>query len=217
MDKEKFSKREAISFGWYKTKSNFKILIAILFLQIFISYFSSFISNLSKESDSLFLFLTFYLIILFISLTIRMGIIKITLKIHDNEKPEFKDLVNYYPLFLNYLIASIISGIVIFFGLIFFIIPGIILAIKLFFFSYFIVDKKAGPLEALKKSWQMTKGKKWNLFLFFFLLMLINILGFLCLIIGLFVTIPITLMAIAFVYRKLLTQAEVVQAGQTLL
>jgi uncharacterized membrane protein len=89
------------------------------------------------------------------------------------------------------------------------IIPAIIWGIKFRFFSYFIIDKGAGPIEALKRSSSITMGAKWDLFLFGLLLIGINILGFLALVIGLFATIPTSMVAIAFVYRKLLTQAEV--------
>ena len=89
-------------------------------------------------------------------------------------------------------------------GIILLIILGIILAIKFQFFGYFIVDKGDGPIEALKKSSAITTGAKWNLFLLYLLLLLINLLGAIFLLIGLFVTIPTTMVAIAFVYRKLL-------------
>jgi len=47
--------------------------------------------------------------------------------------------------------------------------------------------------------------------LFDLLLGLINLLGAICLLIGLFATIPTTMVATAFVYRKLLAQIEVAQ------
>ena len=89
------------------------------------------------------------------------------------------------------------------------IIPGIIWAIKFQFYDYLIIDKKLGPIEALKKSAVITKGAKGNLFVFGLLLGGINLLGAICLLIGLFAAIPTTLVAKAFVYRKLLAQVEV--------
>jgi len=46
------------------------------------------------------------------------------------------------------------------------------------------------------------------------LTVVINLLGLLCLFIGLFATIPTTAVAWAFVYRKLLAQTETVQPTQ---
>jgi uncharacterized membrane protein len=50
----------------------------------------------------------------------------------------------------------------------------------------------------------MTRGNTWNLFFFGILIGLINILGLLCLVVGLFITVPLSMLASAFIYRKLL-------------
>ncbi len=209
-----FSIKEALSFGWSKMKSHFKIFFGLILLQILLSFFFRFITEAldimeTRGEINFFLYLLIYLVIIFISVTIGMGIIKITLKIHDDEKPEIKDLTSCYPLALNYVVASILCGVAIALGMLALIVPGIILAIKFSFVDYFIVDKKTGPIEAIKQSWQITKRNKLKLLLFFFVLGLINVLGVICLIVGLFASIPVTMMAMIFVYRKLLTQSQI--------
>jgi len=89
------------------------------------------------------------------------------------------------------------------------IIPGIIWAIKFYFFSYLIVDKGLGPIEALKRSSAITDGSKWDLFLLGLLLFGINLIGAIPFFLGWFVTIPISMVATAFVYRKLLSETGV--------
>ena len=49
---------------------------------------------------------------------------------------------------------------------------------------------------------------KWDLFVFGLLLIGLNIVGALALLIGLLITIPTTMIAVASVYRKLLDQPE---------
>ncbi len=100
-------------------------------------------------------------------------------------------------------------------GLILLIIPGIIWAIQFCFYDYLIVDRGFGPVDALKKSSEITKGVKLDLFVFGMLLGIINLLGFICLVVGLFVTIPTTMVAMAFVYRKLLAQTELIEIPET--
>jgi uncharacterized membrane protein len=56
---------------------------------------------------------------------------------------------------------------------------------------------------ALKKSATMTKGHMGKLIGYMLVLGLINIIGFLCLIIGLLITIPVTKLAIAYLYQQL--------------
>jgi uncharacterized membrane protein len=131
------------------------------------------------------------------------------------KKPKLQIFFLLIHLFFKYLIGDILYGLIIIGGLILLIIPGIIWAIQFQFFGYLIIDKGLGPIEALKKSSKITKGAKWDLFLLGILLVLINILGALALLVGLFATIPTTMIANAFVYRKLLSQTETLQENET--
>ena len=53
------------------------------------------------------------------------------------------------------------------------------------------------------KASALTDGYKMDLFLFSLTVAVINIIGVICVFVGLFVTIPVTLMASAYVYRRL--------------
>lgn len=136
---------------------------------------------------------------------IAMGIINICLKFVEGKTPKLKDIYYTKNLF-NFILASILRNFIIIFGFILFIIPGIIFSIKLQYSEYLIVDKKLDAVSSIKTSWEMTKGVKWNLFLFGILLGLINVLGILALLVGLLITVPLTFIANAYVYRKLYSQ-----------
>jgi len=196
-----FSKSEAIKFGWEITKKNIYFFIKVFILTGGILLGLSFLNGFFRNIPFLNLF--FSLFITALQIIFSLGFMKIALKFYDNEKPEISDIFSQYPLFLKYLLATILSVIIVTLGLILFIVPGIIFAIRFWFFGYFIVDKNLGAIESLKKSWEITKGNTWNLFIFLILLALINILGFLALVIGLLLSVPTTLLAQAFVYRKL--------------
>jgi uncharacterized membrane protein len=99
--------------------------------------------------------------------------------------------------------ATLLQGIIIVVGFILIIVPGIIAALMLCFTQLLVVDRKLGPLEALKESYHMTKGHLLQLFLFMLSLILLNIVGAILLLVGLLVTVPITLLAIAHVYMKI--------------
>ena len=139
-----------------------------------------------------------------ISIIIQIGFTKITLDLYDKKPLNFSNLYTQYPLALRYFGASILYGLIVGVGLIFLIIPGIYFAIKYQFYSYLIIDKNVGLMDSIKKSGTMTEGVKMNLFIFSLALIGINILGALALGVGLFVSIPITVMATVYVYRKLL-------------
>jgi len=209
MTTQKFSKSEAIRFGWQTMKSNLGFFIGLLIVAGLIYIIPSIISSL-LEKKSLMLSLGVSLIGIILGIIIDLGLIKISLNFCDNLKSKITDLFSQYQLFFKYLFASILCGLIVILGLILLIIPGIYLAIRFQFYGYFIVDKRAGVIESLKRSWRITQGTVWNLFLFGLLLTGINLLGVLFLIIGLFATVPTTMVAMAFVYRKLLIQTEAV-------
>lgn len=205
MSIKKFSIKEALSFGWGITKSNFWFFVGLLLIIWSISLVYSLIESQIREQYTLSFIVNLALFIL--NIIIAMGVIKITLKFHDGQKGKIADLFSCFHLFFKYLLGSVVYGLIVLAGLILLIVPGIIWAIKFQFFGYFIVDKKLDPIESLKQSAKITKDAKWTLFLFGLLLGLINFLGALLFLVGLFATVPATMMARVFVYRKLLSQA----------
>ncbi len=79
---------------------------------------------------------------------------------------------------------------------------AIYFCIKYQFAQYFTVSEKQGPMTAIKSSAAVTKGEIGNLFLFGLLIALVNIAGALVFLIGLFATIPTTMIAMAYAFRK---------------
>lgn len=201
-----FSKKEAIDFGFKTAKENIIFFIGLFVIWAVITILTSSIqSTLTAGRQPLISFL-FTLITWIINSVVSMGLVNITLKFVDNKKPDFKDIYYVTKLF-NYILASVIRSLIVLVGFVLLIIPGIIFSIKLQFVGYFIVDKKMDAVDSIKASWEITKGVKWNLFLLGILLGLINVLGFLCLLIGLVITVPLSMVAEAYVYRKLLSQS----------
>jgi len=203
--KVQFSKKEAVKFGFETAKSNLLFFIKLLIIVFFVSVVVSALRGGTQKSAMAYLLLT--IIQYLVNVIIGIGLIRISLELVDKLKPKIRDLFYYKPI-VEYILASIISGIVVIVGLILLIIPGIILAVRLQYATYLVVDKNLGALEAIKKSWKITRGNTWNLFFLGIILGLINILGVLCLLVGLFITIPLGMLATTFIYRKLLLQSE---------
>jgi len=140
---------------------------------------------------------------LVVSIFVGLGLTTFSLRAHDNiQGVQIADLWNPEP-FWRFLGAHILTVIAIALGFIALIVPGIILSLGLAFVPYLVIDRGAGPIDALKESWRITKGHKWQLLLLFLALLGINLLGILALIIGVFVSVPITMLAFAHAYRTL--------------
>jgi uncharacterized membrane protein len=203
-----FSKSEAILFGWNTLKKNFGFFLGMLAIVVAVNILVGlFMSSFSEEAPKV-LVIGVSAISWILDLLIGMGVIKITLKFCDQEHATYRDLFSAYRLLLNYLVGSIVYGIMVAVGFVFLIVPGIYLAVKYQFYDYLIVDKGMGPIEAIKRSGVLTEGVKRNLVLFWLALVGINILGIIALGVGLIATVPVSWLANAYVYRRLQLQAE---------
>jgi uncharacterized membrane protein len=97
------------------------------------------------------------------------------------------------------IIARVVIGLLIIAG----IAVTIYLSLRFMFSQYIMIDKNVGIIEAIKKSGQLTEGIKWQLILLILALTGIIILGVLAVVIGLFVAIPLSMIASATVYLQL--------------
>ncbi|KPK62607.1 hypothetical protein AMJ83_10340 [candidate division WOR_3 bacterium SM23_42] len=207
MDKKVFSIDEALKFGWNTMKTNFWFFFGILIVAWIVVYVPSLIGNLLRDKSSL-LYLIFMLVSWAIQVMISIGLIRISLKFIDGGKPEFNDLFRFQGFFWRYLGGSLLVGLIVVVGILLFVIPGIVWAIMFQFFGFLIIDKNLSIMDSVRQSGNLTKTVRWKLLGFGLLLMLINYLGLIVLLVGLFATIPTTMLAHAWVYRKLLGQTE---------
>ncbi len=65
---------------------------------------------------------------------------------------------------VNFFLASILYLLIVLAGILLLIIPGIYFAVRLYLYPNAIVVDRKGPLESLKRSWKVTKGKWWLTF-----------------------------------------------------
>jgi uncharacterized membrane protein len=204
---QSFSKTGAIQFGWGVVKKNFWFILSVMVIVGLVSYLPSFLlssySQQMQRNGSAGVAGLLFIPIWIVQTILSMGMVKITLDLVDGKKPKYEDLYQQYPKFISYLVASILYGLIVLAGLILLIIPGIYLAIKFQYYTYLIIDKNLGPVEALKESSRLTQGNIWNLFLFDILAGLVTLLGYIVLFVGVLVSAPVAIIAAAFVYRTL--------------
>jgi len=81
--------------------------------------------------------------------------------------------------------------------------PAIYISLALSQASYFVVDQKMNPIDAIKASFSATKGQKVQIFLFWVLAFLLIIAGFIACCVGLLVAIPIMEVGAALIYVRL--------------
>lgn len=107
-----------------------------------------------------------------------------------------------------FFLASFASGLAVAGGLILLIIPGIIASVALRFVKFIALDQDITPRKALSESVRITKGSRAKILEYMVIAFLINIAGFLCLVVGVLFTMPLTLIGFALIYKKLKANAE---------
>lgn len=196
MEVQPFSIGEAFKEGWKLTKENLGFLIGYqIILYALTLLFSGTHSNFRL---ALWHILGWTIIVL-----VKMGLYNSALLIAAGVKPSFEQLYQNWRMFISWVIASILFGIMFTIGLILLVVPGFYILARYGLFPFFILDRKMGPIDALKAAAEATEGIRWQIFLLFLACLGLNLLGLLLLGIGLLFSVPVTLLALALVYQKI--------------
>ncbi len=240
MTPKKFSKGEAVRFGWDTMKRHLRFFVLIYLVYGAIFFIPRFVMNLVRPEAGLqFVFMfAIQITVGLLALIAALGFIRVGLKFCDNEEARIGDLFSAsFSQVVKYFVATFLTGAIVSIGYVPlviigvaflmkvrilpqnlwfvglaplltlftlpFVVLGIIWSVRLSLYPYFIVDQGKGPIAALKSSWAVTKDSTWNLFLFGLLLGFLTFLGALAFVVGLLAVVPTTVVAHAFVYRKL--------------
>jgi uncharacterized membrane protein len=117
------------------------------------------------------------------------------------QRVDIGDLFQGFQFFGATLKAHLVVMILVFFGMLCFIIPGLVVAAMYNFTYLFIIDKKWDYRAAMRASAAVVKQDYFGYTLFLIALALLNVAGVLCLFVGVLVTIPISMAAITVAYR----------------
>ena len=85
------------------------------------------------------------------------------------------------------------------------------IALRLMFAVYaYVEDSSIGVMGAVRKSWTMTQGNMWTILLCILMIIVLNLLGLIAFIIGVFVTMIITMFMTVAMYRQIKEGEEIV-------
>ena len=207
--------QEWLKNGWFLVKSDFKKFIKItcfVYIFILLALMIPFVST----TPSLY---TYFITLVTISITpiiwpvsaltfilspvISSGFFYIIFRKMEGEEISAKDILKGLNYFLPVFLANAIIVVSTIFGLIILIIPGLIISSLFMFTIPLIVEKKLSFWNAMEESRKVVQKDLPNFLVFLTILMGINLLGILCLGIGLFVSTPVIIASIAYAYRDL--------------
>jgi hypothetical protein len=138
----------------------------------------------------------------FVAGPIQYGTNWVFLKAVRGERIEIRDMfIVFQKNYWNAVIAKIVVGVIVGLGIVMLIVPGIIFACRLAFVPYLVVDREMDVMDALRVSWDMTRGHGWQIFLMGFLAIFIVIAGLVLLFVGVFISMMWISAAFAAMYH----------------
>lgn len=102
-----------------------------------------------------------------------------------DQRPDFETLIKgFKENYLHIILANLLIAALVMLGIMFLIIPGIIIGCRLTFVTYLVMDKKLDPIVAVEESWKLTKGHGWTIFSMAIVSFFIGIFGFMLCFVG---------------------------------
>ena len=124
-------------------------------------------------------------------------------------KPDFELLIRgFWENYLHIILANLLVFALVVIGIFALIVPGIIIACRLAFVAYIVMDKKLDPIEAVELSWKLTRGHGWTIFFMGFVSFFIIIFGLILMIVGIFPAIMWISSSFAALYQSVLLEKE---------
>lgn len=196
----KFSLRAALKFGFNAFVDN--IVLFILFgLAVIAAYgaTSLLVKLISYTAAAPAADTVARVCVIAISILSGVYMTIISLLIIDNKEVTLSALAAYNHLLLKALWGNFIYTIMIVFGFICLIIPGVIVAIMYYFFLYELIDTNCSVSDAFGQSLQITSGSRWKIFAY--LVISTSLLGLSGSLLS-----PVVYLGGAYIYRRLKPQ-----------
>ena len=193
-----FNREEFKTAAKSKLKGNWGVMVAIFFIYTFVEFI---LQYLGTDKGVLF-----SIGVTIIMAPIYLSVTKISLDISTGEaKPRVSQVLYGFTNVIKGILVYGIMTIATTIGMIFLIVPGIIIALMFSQAIYVLADNpEIGIIEALKESVKITKGYKWEIFVLQLSFLGLIILGIITLGIGLLWVMPYmqVTMAESYIYLK---------------
>lgn len=139
----------------------------------------------------------------FLAAWMQGGITGFALKITRGHRAQLGDVFKGAPYMGAILLANLLVAVGVLLGSALLIVPGIIFGLGCSFVHLFIVDRGLGAVEAVKASWELSRGHRANIFLMHLMIAGIAILGACACGVGALIVGPIQQVATVYVYLRL--------------
>jgi hypothetical protein len=193
---------QAVHFAWPVFKKRYGLFAAIL-LTVFGAWAALEIVVIAGQQLGLGWWAAAHLAFLAFVAGIEAGVLKICLDLYDGREPAFADAFTHLALGPKFLAGQVIYLLAVAGGLALLVAPGVYLGVTYALFGFGLVTGQTDLAGSFKQSALLSAGARTRLLALFVTLLVFNVLGAGLLGLGLFVTVPLSVLIVTAIQRQL--------------
>jgi hypothetical protein len=202
VERSPISIRQAFNFAWPIFKKRFALFTAVL-LTIFGAWVALEIVVIAGQRFGILLWIVMHLAFLIFVAGLEVGLLQVCLALYDGEEPTFADSFAHLALGPKFLAGQTLYLLAALIGLLLLVVPGVYLGVRYALFGFCMAAGETNLVRSFQQSAILSTGEQGYLLRVLFVLFVLNVVGASLLGLGLFITVPVSLLMMTAVYRKL--------------
>lgn len=210
--RKQISISKAIDSAWSTYRRRWRLLTAVLFAMLG-AWVVLEVIVVATQRLGILAWAIAHLAFLLCFAGMEVGLLRISLALEDGRNPGLADAFRHFDLAPGFLAGQLLYLAMVLAGLVLLIVPGLFLAARLALFGFPIAAGEGGVLRGFRLSADLTRGASGRLAGTLVILFGFNLLGAALLGIGLFVTVPLSVLMMASINRQLSATAPIPDVG----
>jgi len=202
VERSPISIRQAFNFAWPIFKKRFALFTAVL-LTIFGAWVALEIVVIAGQRFGILLWIGMHLAFLIFVAGLEVGLLQVCLALYDGEEPTLADSFAHLALGPKFLAGQTLYLLAALIGLLLLVVPGVYLGVRYALFGFCMAAGETNLVRSFQQSAILSTGEQGYLLRVLFVLFVLNVVGASLLGLGLFITVPVSLLMMTAVYRKL--------------
>jgi len=212
---DRISIRQAFKIASPILKKRFGLFTAVL-LTLFGAWVALEIVVIAGQRFGILLWAAVHVAFLIFAAGVEVGFLQICLALCDGAKPTYADAFTQLTLGPKFLAGQILYLLMVALGLLLLVVPGVYLSVRYALFGFCMAAGKTDLMRSFQHSAILSTGSKTYLLWILVFLLVLNVLGASLLGIGLFITVPLSVLMMTTTYRQLNTRSRVESSGISL-
>lgn len=193
---------QAFNFAWPIFKKRLGLFAAVL-LTIFGAWVALEIVVIAGQRLGIVLWAAAHLAFLVFVAGLEVGFIQICLALCEGREPALADIFAHLALGPKFLAGQILYLLMVVIGLLLLVVPGVYFSVRYALFGFCMVAGETNLVRSFQQSEILSMGTKTYLLRILVALFVLNTVGACLLGLGLFITVPLSVLMMTAVYRRL--------------